>query len=201
MPYFSVSGTTANTILAQQVTLDDRTLNRMTTGRGLVPPFRMREVTIRATNKAAKTNISLCFTNDTSFAISGFPRRLHEDPLENSTPSSRPILKAKASVRWASRSGSQRLRQFDWRPPNLPTPTEKDDVVARYPDVSHTVGSATRLAPALDAVHELCSVPGGSGDGVVEWPEDQKSAEPEQPTAVLIHELAATEVGHELSVL
>lgn len=144
-----------NTISPQQITIDDRTLSRMTTSRGLVPPFRMKEVTIRAKNRAAKTNISLCFTEGTSYTISGFPRCLHADLSDHPTSPGRPKLKAMGSIRWASRSGSQRQRRFDWKPPNLPTPIEADDVITRYSDASHLLGSATSLALLTDNVHEL----------------------------------------------
>jgi hypothetical protein len=99
MPYFNVSGVTDNTIVPHQVVIDDKTLHRMTTSQGSAPPFRMKEVTIRATNKAAKTDISLCFTNGTTFPISGFPRCLHADRPDYTTPSMRPGLKVMGSVR------------------------------------------------------------------------------------------------------
>jgi hypothetical protein len=122
MPYFIITETTTNTVEAQKITIDDRTLNRMITSRGLFPPFRMNEVTIRTTNKAAKTDISLCFTNGTLLPISGVPRCLHTDTPDHLYSSGRPGLKPASSIRWASRSGSQRQRRFDWKPPNIPIP-------------------------------------------------------------------------------
>ncbi|KAM0713999.1 hypothetical protein Q7P37_010963 [Cladosporium fusiforme] len=170
MPYFHITGTTAETVTEQEIMLDDRTIHRMTTSRGMVPPFRMREVTIRATNKAAKTNISLCFTKGILFPVSGFPRCLHRDQSEYPPMSGRlGLLKATSSIRWASRSGSQRQRRFDWKPPNLSTPIEKDDIIARYSDPTHVLGSTTTLVPIADV-----------------------------PQAEQRHELPATEVRYEL---
>lgn len=198
MPYFNITGTTNNTILEQEVIIDDRTLNRMTTSRGLVPPFRMREVTVRGTNKAAKTSISLCFTNGTLFPLSQFPRSLHADPSDLNLPG-RPGLKAMGSIRWASRSGSQRQRRFDWKPPNLPTPIEKDDVLSRYSDVSHLLGSATSLSSLTTAVHELGSSPGAFDEAMSPWGTTKISPPKfEQLKPAPIHELPAIEVIHEL---
>lgn len=156
MPYFHITGTTANSIMEQDVTIDDRTLHRMTTSRGMVPPFRMKEVTIRATNKAAKTNISLCFTKGTFYPLSGLPRCLHSDPSEYPVPFGRTGLKTTSSIRWASRSGSQRLqRRIDWKPPNLPPPLEKGDIISRYSEPSHLLGSATNLVSIVGEAHDL----------------------------------------------
>jgi hypothetical protein len=198
MPYFNISGSTANTIVPQQVVIDDKTLHRMTTSQGSAPPFRMKEVAIRAMNKAAKTDISLCFTNGTTFHISGFPRCLHNDRSDYTTPSMRPGLKVMGSVRWASRSGSQRLRRFDWKPPNLPAPVEKDDVIARYSDVSHLLGNATSLASIADAVHELSSAPRAVGSAAPERDTADIPTETALPPRGPIHELDAIGIRHEL---
>lgn len=155
MPYFNIAGATPNSIAPQKVAIDERTLGRMTASRGLVPPFRMREVTIRSSNRAAKTSILLCFTEGTSFPISGFPRYLHDDLSDYPSSPGRPKLKAMGSIRWASRTGSQRQRRFDWKPPTLLTPVEREDVIARYSDVSHLLGSATSLTSLTDSVHEM----------------------------------------------
>jgi hypothetical protein len=199
MPYFSITETTTNTVEAQKVIIDERTLNRMTTSRGLVPPFRMREVTIRATNKDAKTNISLCFTNGTLLPISGVPRCLHADTSDHPYQSGRPGLKLTSSIRWASRSGSQRQRRFDWKPPNLPIPAEKEDVIARYSDVNHMLGSATSPAPHSETVQELEASPGGAHDTTqLRMPTHHSSTAFEQLRQVALHELPAIEVVQEL---
>lgn len=196
-PYFDISGGTADTVVPQQVVIDDKTLHRMTTNQGSAPPFRMKEVTIRATNKAAKTDISLCFTNGTTFPISGFPRCLHADRSDYTTPSMRPGLKVMGSVRWASRSGSQRLRRFDWKPPNLLIPVEQDDVIARYSDISHLLGNATSLASIATPVHELSSAPGGNGSSAPDQdPVDTPTAPALLPRGP-VHELDSIEVRHE----
>ena len=207
MPYFNISGVTADTIVPQQVVIDDRTLHRMTTSQGSAPPFRMKEVVIRATNKAARTDISLCFTNGTTFPISGFPRCLHDDRSDYMAPSMRPGLKVMGSVRWASRSGSQRLRRLDWKPPDLFIPVEQDDVIARYSDVSHLLGNATRLVSIATAVHALSSAPGENDSTAPEQDTASIPAAPAPPARYELdsievtherHELPATEVIHEL---
>jgi hypothetical protein len=199
MPYFIITETTTNTVEAQKITIDDRTLNRMITSRGLFPPFRMNEVTIRATNKAAKTNISLCFTNGTLLPISGVPRCLHTDTPDHLYSSGRPGLKPTSSIRWASRSGSQRQRRFDWKPPNIPIPAEKEDVIARYSDVNHMLGSATSPAPHSETVQELGASPGGARDTTqLRIPTHRSSTTFEQPRPAAIHELPAIEVIQEL---
>lgn len=211
MPYFSISGTTTNSITSQKVVIDDRTLSRMTTSRGLVPPFRMREVTIRSTNRTAKTKITLCFTEGTSFPISGFPRCMHDDLSDYPSSPGRPKLKAMGSIRWASRSGSQRQRRFDWKPPNLPTPVEADDVIARYSDVSHLLGSATSLPLFTDDVHEIGTSPkeprklrklaqhySFESLQTSSFSRDVKNNNSGVSEAGAIHELPATEVIHEL---
>lgn len=198
LPYFDVSGVTANTVVPQQVEIDDKTLHRMTTSQGSAPPFRMKEVTIRATNKAAKMDISLCFTNGTTFPISGFPRCLHADTSDYMMPSTRPGLKVMGSVRWASRSGSQRLRRFDWKPPSLPNPVEKDDVIARYSDVSHLLGSATSLTSIANPVHELGSTSQATGVAASQPDPTNIPTESGMPVRGPIHELDAIEVRHEL---
>jgi hypothetical protein len=198
MPYFSITDITTNTVEAQKVTIDDRTLNRMITSRGLVPPFRMKEVTIRATNKDAKTNISLCFTNGILLPISGVPRCLHADTSDHPHPLGRPGLKPTSSIRWASRSGSQRQRRFDWKPPNLPVPAENEDVIARYSDVNHMLGSATSPASHSEA-QELGASPGGARDITQpRAPTNHPSSTFEQLRPAAVHELPAIEVIQEL---
>lgn len=165
----------------------------MTTSRGMVPPFRMREVTIRATSKAAKTSISLCFTRGTLFPLSGFPRQLHNEQAEHPALHGRPGLKPTSSVRWASRTGSQRQRRFDWKPPNLPPPAEKGDVISRYSDASHLLGSTTSLLPIADATNEL-----GTSPGRLSVIPNRLLAVPDQYTEDARHELPAYEAIHEL---
>lgn len=46
------------------------------------------------------------------------------------------------SFRWAGRTRSQQRRQ-DWIPPDVQQPLEKEDIIARYSDASHLLGSAT----------------------------------------------------------
>lgn len=211
MPYFDITGATTNTVSPERIIIDDRTLSRMTTSRGLVPPFRMREVTIHSRNRAAKTNISLCFTEGTSFPISGFPRCLHDSMSDNPSSPGRPKLKAMGSIRWASRSGSQRQRRFDWKPPNLPTPMEADDVIARYSDVSHLLGSATSLPLFTDHVHELGPSPPAprkvrelvphysfESFDAFSLPADSKATTLGVDDKSVIHELPTIEVRHEL---
>lgn len=222
MPYFNITGATTNTISPQKIPIDDRTLSRMTASRGLVPSFRMKGVTIKAKNRAAKTDISLCFTEGTSFSISGFPRCLHVDTSDHPSSPGRPKLKAMGSIRWASRSGSQRQRRFDWKPPNLPTPIEADDIITRYSDASHLLGSATSLVLLTDDVHELGPAPPpaprehrelaqhygfGSSEKLalpVHFPATRSAVNDtryvhELPTIEVRHELPAAEVVYELA--
>lgn len=120
--------------------------------------FRMPEVTIRAVSKTAKTSISLYLTRDTYFPISGFPRCLHVDQSDSPGLPGRLGLKSVGSIRWASRSGSQRQRRLDWTPPDIPPPMDKEDVIARYSDSRHLLGSATSLVSMADALSAHANV-------------------------------------------
>lgn len=142
--------------MAQEIAIDDHVLNRMIKSGGMAPPFRMNEVTVRATNKAAKTEISLCFTKDSTFPISGCPRCLHADVLDVPGLSGRPGLKSVGSIRWASRTG-KRQRRFDWTPPTLPSPKEKEDIITRYSDARHLLGSVTNLMSTASVLRRRTS--------------------------------------------
>ena len=60
-------------MIGEEKLIDTRVLNRMI----YEQQFRMEEIRIRRNSKYAVTDMSLCFTRDTSFPISGFPRGLH----------------------------------------------------------------------------------------------------------------------------
>jgi hypothetical protein len=167
----------------------------------------MKEVTIRAASNTTKTAISLCFTRGTDFPISGFPRRLHIDHLESPGLPGRLGLKAVGSIRWASRSGSQRQRRLDWTPPDLPSPKDKEDIIARYSDSRHLLGSATSLVSMTDAFAAHAPPPTLSeiGSGRGRFPNVSAHSPPttgwQSPPKTQIHELPALETAHELPAI
>ena len=163
----------------------------------------MKEVTIRAASNTTKTAMSLCFTSGTEFPISGFPRRLHIDHLESPGLPGRLGLKTVGSIRWASRSGSQRQRRLDWTPPDLPPPKDKEDIIARYSDSRHLLGSATSLVSMADAFAAHTPPP------VARFPNVSAQYSPVSmpgfrfgpPRTTPIHELPALEITHELPAI
>jgi hypothetical protein len=183
---------------------------------GTTSPFVMKEVTIRAASNTTKTAISLCFTRGTEFPISGFPRRLHIDHQDSPGLPGRLGLKTVGSIRWASRSGSQRQRRLDWTPPNLPPPRDQEDIIARYSDSSHLLGSATSLVSMTDAFAAAHAPPPTTTNlsGILglkrsfskhapstnpSWHSSPRTTIHELPALETTHELPAIEIVHELS--
>lgn len=210
MPYFLITEMHPNSAFTQEITIDDSTLNRMIHSRGLSPAFRMREVTIRASNKAAKTLVSLCFTKGTSFPLSGFPRCLHNQPADPPISSGAIMFKTAGSIRWASRTRSQRQRRFDWTPPSLAPSQEIDDVLTRYSDGGHLL----RKGPSLGSTTEAVDTPVSSMDARIELVTgssisaqelgapalrvDVPAQELRDRTSRQFHELPVVEMVHEL---
>lgn len=156
-PHFLIKEQGNDDFPPQEVLLDDKDLNRMITSQ----MFNLRkQVTIRRPNKNAVTEMSLCLTRDTSYPLSGFPRKLHggksvasgmriftcpnmyKGPLRN-TANRNAATKITNSFRWAGRSGSQQdQRRRDWKAPVMPL-IEKQDIIEQYSEPSHLLGSAT----------------------------------------------------------
>jgi hypothetical protein len=177
-------------------------------------PFSMKEVTIRAASNTTKTAISLCFTRGTEFPISGFPRRLYIDHQDSPGLPGRLGLKTVGSIRWASRSRSQRQRRLDWTPPDLPPPPkDKEDIIARYSDSRHLLGSATSLVSMADAfsagaryirplvAKDLRSHLGDTFTSNSELYHQQFASGTRSPSRTTIHELPALETRHELPAI
>jgi hypothetical protein len=205
-PYFYITGANKDsTATTQSIEIEDRVIDRMIRSRGTTSPFSMREVTIRAASNTTKTTISLCFTRGTEFPISGFPRRLHIDQPDSPGLPGRLGLKTVGSIRWASRSGSQRQRRLDWTPPDLPPPRDKEDVIARYSDSRHLLGSATSLVSMADAFATHASHPAFGRRGAVKgvptsgWSSTSPSSWNSSRTT--IHELPVLEIKHELPAI
>jgi hypothetical protein len=216
-PYFYITGAdNDSSTITQSVPIDDRVLDRMIRSRGTTSPFVMKEVTIRAASNTTKTAISLCFTRGTDFPISGFPRRLHIDHQDSPGLPSRLGLKSVGSIRWASRSGSQRQRRLDWTPPNLPPPRAQEDIIAQYSDSRHLLGSATSLVSMADAFAAHAPPPTTTNlsgiQGIkrsfskharsttnLSWHSSPRTTIHELPALETTHELPAIEIIHELS--
>jgi hypothetical protein len=180
----------------------------MIRSRGKTSPFVMQEVTIKAASNTTKTAISLCFTRGTDFPISGFPRRLHIDHQDSPGLPSRLGLKSVGSIRWASRSGSQRQRRLDWTPPELPPTSHKEDIIARYSDSRHILGSATSLISMADAFAAHAPPPILKDHGSITAIKRafSKHARPnllplQSSPGTAIHELPALETTHELPAI
>jgi hypothetical protein len=214
-PFFFIAGAEGEPVVAQSIEIDDHILDRMIRGRDMSSLFRMRKVFIKAASRAARTAISLCLTQGTNFPISGFPRCLHVDQSDAPGLPGRAGLTNVGSIRWASRSGSQRQRRLDWTPPYLPPPLMKEDIMARYSNADYLLGSATSLMSVTNAfaahatttpnapvsAAELHAKPSSSANirGV-----QQSSSEAPQtgPRTDQAHELPAKEKArHELPVI
>ncbi|EMC99209.1 hypothetical protein BAUCODRAFT_146182 [Baudoinia panamericana UAMH 10762] len=125
------------TTIPVEVRLDSKIIDRMIDRR----TFRLdQRVDIRQSNKSSRTQISLCYTRDTSYPISGFPRQLHSSKAYFAT--SRHGLSYTSSFRWVARSDSQHQRRFDWKPQTLAAPINAEDLIERYADATHLLGNA-----------------------------------------------------------
>jgi len=197
-PFFHIAGAENGSIPAKKITIDDRVLDRMIRSRDTSSLFRMPKVTIGATSRATKTAISLCLTRGTYFPISGFPRCLHAAQSDTPRLSGRAGFKAVDSIRWASRTRSLRLRRVDWTPPELPSLREKQDIIARYSDAGHLLGSATSLASLTDAPSAHASMSPDEPAPVAELQGTSSLSANTEPA----HELPAIEkIRHELPVI
>lgn len=192
--HFLIKPETDHNCLPQEVLFDSKTISTMIQDQR----FSMRQVSIRQRLQLGKTEISLCYTKDTSFPISGFPRCLlvARPTLPNLKP--RPGSLATSSIRWASKSNSQQQRRIDWKPPQfIPQPSMQEDAIARYADATHVLGNASQaseVSPNLpshnanaavkSAFDQLPAVPGESearGGSTYPWQSSPSELEGDRP--------------------
>ncbi|OJD31446.1 lysophospholipase-like protein [Diplodia corticola] len=114
LPFFFIYEKGSDITTAQKIPISEDMIKTMV----VFYEFRMprRSVQLQLSNTFAPTEIQLCFNQSDAFPISGFPRILFEESLENRTNSRRNLaVTSSRRNRWVSQFGDRPQRK--WTPP------------------------------------------------------------------------------------